>query len=146
MTKGGTGRVRTLSVIIQWSEDQGEEIYISHCINNEAKETVSKADAKYGGGTNRRHFSSQGSSKPDTRLRPTDRLILNALRARLHENGQVTAPVTTKELMEECSISRRQVQICLRRLSERGWIERLQAGGNFGNQEGFRYQLPKMGV
>ena len=76
-----------------------------------------------------------------TRLLPSDRVVLNSLRARILPGAQVTTLVRTLELEAECEISRRQVQICLKRLSEKGIIKRIIEGRGVGSQEGYRYQI-----
>lgn len=75
------------------------------------------------------------------RLLPTDRLVLNALRARVPEGEQLTKPVRLQELMEECAISRRQAQICLKRLTEMELINRLSDGMSLGNKDGYPYKI-----
>jgi DNA-binding MarR family transcriptional regulator len=107
MAKRGKGKIRTVSIIIQWCEEDAE----------------TKAQS------------------PRKRLLPSDRVILDALRARLPKGEQVTKPVRTRELIDVCEISRRQVQICLRRLEEKGLIKRILDGTYIGQQSGYRYQI-----
>ena len=75
------------------------------------------------------------------RLRPTDKLVLDALRARVPEGAAETSPVTVRELMGECFISRHQVGICLRRLNEKGMINRVGEDALSGRVEGYRYRI-----
>jgi hypothetical protein len=90
----------------------------------------------------RRAYAAKGESARTTgRLRPTDKLVLDALRARVPEGAAETAPVTVRELMGECFISRRQVGICLRRLNEKGMINRVGEDTLSGRAEGYRYRI-----
>jgi hypothetical protein len=90
----------------------------------------------------RRASAAKGNSARTTgRLRPTDKLVLDALRARVPEGAVETAPVTVRELMGECFISRRQVGICLRRLNEKGMINRVSEDTLSGRMEGYRYRI-----
>lgn len=90
----------------------------------------------------RRASAAKGDSARTTgRLRPTDKLVLDALRARVPEGTAETAPVTVRELMGECFISRRQVGICLRRLNEKGMINRVGDDALSGRAEGYRYRI-----
>lgn len=90
----------------------------------------------------RRAPAAKGDSARTTdRLRPTDKLVLDALRARVPEGAAETAPVTVRELMGECFISRRQVGICLRRLNEKGMINRVGDDALSGRAEGYRYRI-----
>jgi hypothetical protein len=81
------------------------------------------------------------SSRPPDRLRPTDKLVLDALRARIPQGETETPPVRVRELMGECFISRRQVGICLRRLNEKGMIRRVGEDTLSGRVEGYRYRI-----
>ena len=67
--------------------------------------------------------------------------MFNALLQRVPRGKSMTLPVRVKELMIECEISRRQVQICLRRLAEMGLIRRLTDDIGLGSQKGFRYEI-----
>ncbi len=90
----------------------------------------------------RRAYAAKGDSTRTTgRLRPTDKLVLDALRARVPEGVAETTPVTVRELMGECLISRRQVGICLRRLNEKGMINRVGDDALSGRAEGYRYRI-----
>jgi hypothetical protein len=75
------------------------------------------------------------------RLRPTDKLVFDSLRARVPEGETETPPVRVQELMGECLISRRQVGICLRRLSEKGMITRVGEDTLTGREKGYRYRI-----
>jgi len=107
MAKRGKGKIHTISITIQWWEEDAET-------------------------------KAQPSRK---RLLPSDRVMLDALRTRLPKGEQVTLPVRTRELIDACEISRRQVQICLRRLQEKGLIKRILDGARVGQQGGYRYQI-----
>jgi len=90
----------------------------------------------------RRASASKGdSARTSDRLRPTDKLVFDALRARVPAGATETAPVTVRTLMGECFISRRQVGICLRRLNERGMINRVGEDPLSGRIEGYRYRI-----
>jgi predicted transcriptional regulator len=51
----------------------------------------------------------------------------------------VTTPVRNSELVEECSISRSQVRICLKRLTGKGLVKRLVDEADIGANAGYRY-------
>lgn len=84
-------------------------------------------------------------SQLSNRLRPSDKLVLIALRAKVPEGTLITPPVRVRDLMEECSISRKQVQICLKRLGEKRMISRITKGVIVGSQEGYRYRVLRRG-
>lgn len=137
-----TNRFESLSVVIQLhNQASGNEPTLS--ISAHGSETprrtttdvVALADIKH-------DCPDQVRPPPSSKhLRPTDRLVLNALRARVPEGGQVTQSVRLQELIEECAISRRQVQICLKRLTESGLIERLLEGVSLGSSNGYSYKI-----
>lgn len=93
----------------------------------------------YASNSSRRLSASQSGG----RLLPTDRLVLNALRARISEGEQATKPVRLQELMDECGISRSQARICLKRLTEKGLVNRVNGEARVDNQEGYSYKLSK---
>jgi hypothetical protein len=88
---------------------------------------------------NSKRLPRAATRKSEKRLLPSDRVILDALRQRVPQGKQITTPVRNGELMEECSISRRQVQICLKRLTGKGLIKRLANGTDVGTNAGSRY-------
>lgn len=140
--KADTSDTDCISVVIRWRERAGRK-----------KDTPPVAMLSMGEQSDQavgivKHSEAKPSrSRPvsashsNDRLRPTDRLVLNALRARVIPGEQVTRLVRLQELMDECAISRRQVQICLRRLTERGLVNRLLNEGKLDNQEGFAYKI-----
>lgn len=98
--------------------------------------------------------SSQASARPNRRessykpkvglkrlLLPTDRIVLNALHARIPWGEHTTELVCVRELAVECEISRRQVQICIKRLTEKRLIKRLVDEKNIGSNNGYRYWI-----
>jgi hypothetical protein len=91
----------------------------------------------------KRRVSAAKRDSADTtdRLRPTDKLVFDALRTRVPAGATETAPITVRELMGECFISRRQVGICLRRLNEKGMIDRVGEDPMSGRIEGYRYRI-----
>jgi hypothetical protein len=142
MTKTGKGRVRTVTISIQWHEDEVEAQNIScnvapdtsvqgHRPRNEITPIFTSSARTF-----RRSKTHSGN-----RLLPTDRLVLNALLSRVPQGEQMTIPVRVQELMTECVISRRQVQICLKRLSYKGLIKRLLDEMEVGGHKGYRYQI-----
>lgn len=140
--KADTSDTDGISVVIRWREQVGRKedapliAMLSMGIrSNEAADVVEYSESK----SSRPHPISTANSSD--RLRPTDRLVLNALRARIAPGEQVTRLVRLQELMNECAISRRQVQICLRRLTERGLVNRVPNEIKLDNQEGFAYKI-----
>lgn len=116
-----------LSVVIQLHDQAG---------GKEQRLTISRHHTK---GQRRREDDS--ATQLRDRLLPTDRLVLNALLARVSEGEQETKPVRLQELMDECGISRSQARICLKRLTERGLVSRIYGGSRADNQEGYSYKI-----
>lgn len=145
MGKADKGRLHILSITIQWHEE--DEVtsesspvklkLITKSKSQQARRTVSEIDA------DQRYLRSLGRRNSNFHLLPSDRVVLDALNARLPQGALITPHISTRELMEECTISRRQVQICLKRLSDKGLIKRLVNGVNTGNSNGYRYQISK---
>jgi hypothetical protein len=127
MTKTGKGRVRTVTISIQWHEDEIE-----------AQNVSCNVVPVFTGNAPTFHRSKTHSGN---RLLPTDRLVLNALLSRVPQGEKMTIPVRVQELMTECLISRRQVQICLKRLSSKGLIKRLLDEMEVGGHKGYRYRI-----
>lgn len=143
MTKVGKGKVYTITILIQWQEDDDADAEgVARAVPSNAaarnKQGRNYATPHVSEGKRAVHVSGRRSQE---RLRPTDRLVLGALRASISEGTQMTVPVSVRELMAECDISRRQVQICLKRLSEKGLIERLINAADLGSHKGCRYQI-----
>lgn len=133
----------TVSITIQWYEANDgrirEDAYIF-------KTGVKAKDKWHTGDKPRRgEFPDRSpqvrARRATPRLLPTDRIVLDALRAHVPRNKKTTPAVSIRELVEECRISRRQTQICLRRLEEMKIIKRLTEGSSLGTQEGYRYQV-----
>lgn len=137
MDKVSKRKVHTVSVTIQWYEEEaitdGENCKPGHNTaagksrDSSSPHSILKTDAKL----------------PSKRLLPSDRIVLNALRQRVAKGKQVTTRVRTRDLEVECEISRRQVQICVKRLIEKGFIKRLIENTDWGGAEGYRYHLSK---
>jgi hypothetical protein len=89
----------------------------------------------------RSHTQRGASVRSTNRLLPTDKLVLDSLRGRVPYGENETPPVRARELMGECSISRRQVGICLRRLNEKGMIIRVSEDSAPGRGDGYRYRI-----
>ena len=142
MAKAGRNRVCRVSITIQWVEEYGAELEnaVSNLQPNLTQAQQQKASKVR---TAERAARTQRMPVPSTasRLLPTDRIIIDALRRRVPEGDSATTPVSIKELMTECIISRRQVQICLRRLSEKKAIRRLIDEVSLGSPKGYRYQV-----
>lgn len=131
-----------VSMVIKWQDQAGGKentLLVSRRItgiqNNFEIDLVTHSGDEH---TRPRH---EHTPQLPVRLRPTDRLVLNALRARVPEGGQITKPIRLQELVDECAISRRQEQICLKRLTEMALINRLSDGMSLGNKEGYPYKL-----
>lgn len=142
MAKPGKLKMHTVSITIQWREADTEIAYSNPGSSNPNATSLGqrlKEGAAYD--NEQCGMQNEGARPTYKRLLPSDRIVLNALRSRLSRGEQVTTLVRTRELMVECDISRRQVQICLKRLSERGLIKRLVDAENVGSNVGYRYQI-----
>jgi hypothetical protein len=142
MDKAGKFKVHTVCVTIQWCEEElmpeGGRGRVALTILAEGQRyTAGVVDEAPG------NMSEAGARLSGKRLLPSDRVVLNALRQRVPRGKQVTTLVRTRELEAECELSRRQVQICVKRLSEKGFIKRLSKSMDSGNTEGCRYHLSK---
>lgn len=139
---GESNRLESLSVVIQLHNHSGRNeptlsisAHRSKTTHRLTAEVLTLADIEHDCPKQVR------TSRSGSHLRPTDRLVLNALRARVPHGEQVTQRVRIQELIEECAISRRQAQICIKRLTERGLIKRLLDGITVGNREGYSYKI-----
>jgi hypothetical protein len=129
--------VRSITVTIRW-HDRGQAAEL--ILHEEELRLGSRAEKI-------RELPSKSGKRPPRvaveksgkKLLPTDRVILDALRKRVPQGDQATVPIRNGELMEECSISRRQVQICLKRLAGKGLIRRLLEAADIGSHAGYRY-------
>lgn len=144
MDKAGKRKVHTVCVTIQWCEEEmmaeGGHGRVALTIAAEGQQyTADIADDSEAP----RNMSEPGARLSGKRLLPSDRVVLNALRQRVPRGKQVTTLVRTRELEAECELSRRQVQICVKRLSEKGLIKRLSKSADLGSTEGCRYHLSK---
>lgn len=90
---------------------------------------------------NRKALPRAAVEKAGKRLLRTDKVVLDALRRRVPRGEQITMHVRNGELAEECEISRRQVQICLKRLTDRELIKRLIGESGVGSHTGYRYLM-----
>jgi hypothetical protein len=142
MVRTTKGKIHTVSIVIQWHEEDAE-LADSDSNNLQFKESsLCPRVKKVAGYADKKSDShNKGAVRSGNRLLPSDRVVLNALCAYVPSGKRVTTPVRTRELVTACEISRRQVQICLRRLAEMKIIRRLTKGTSSGNQEGFRYQV-----
>lgn len=135
-------KVSTISISIQWrSAPDYMTANGSHDLTTNRAELAQPPAAVTSVREELRQTQGISISQPRDRLRPTDRLVLYALHARVPQGQKVTLPVRLHELMDECSISRKQVQICLKRLTEKGMISRVTEGVVVGTQEGYRYHI-----
>lgn len=141
MAKRGKGKIHTVSIIIQWREEDAEIADNPKFSNIETTSRSQQHKNAVVQDDRRRSIPDKKVESPHKRLLPSDRIVLEALRACLPMGGQVTTPVRTRELIDACEISRRQVQICLRRLNENGLIKRILDGTCAGQQDGYRYQI-----
>jgi hypothetical protein len=133
------GNVRSITVTIRWHE-QGQA---AELILHEEESGIGSRAERNGElpSDNGKRLPRAASEKSKRKLLPTDRVILDALRKRVPRGDRVTVPVRNGELMEECSISRRQVQICLKRLTGKRLIKRLVNETDIGSHTGYRYLL-----
>lgn len=141
MAKRGKGKIHTVSIIIQWREEDAEVADNPKFSNIEATSRSQQHKNAAVQDDRRRSIPDKKLQSPHKRLLPSDRIVLEALRACLPRGEQVTTPVRTRELIDACEISRRQVQICLRRLNENGLIKRILDGTRAGQQDGYQYQI-----
>jgi hypothetical protein len=140
MTKSDKSKIHTVSIIIQWHEEDAEQAARNTCTSNgEATSVFKQLKAGVPHNDKQEDIQDRGTQRSSKRLLPSDRVVLDALRARVPRKKQVTIPVRTRELMATCGISRRQVQICLKRLTEQGLITRIL--DNVGRQDGYQYLL-----
>lgn len=143
--KADTNDADGVSVVIRWCEQASKKeaspLIVTLNTSKQNDQAVNGVDGVEHSGSKPSQLHPAVTTHANTRLRPTDRLVLNALRARVALGEQVTRPVRLQELMNECVISRRQVQICLRRLTERGLVNRLLNEREIGNQEGYAYKI-----
>jgi hypothetical protein len=143
MSKVGRGKVHTVSITIQWREEEAELAEGTFSSSNFDKSARSQqlVEGTTNGHAKQSHTRHASATRSSERLLPSDRIVLNALRARLPQGEKVTTLVRTRELQAECEISRRQVQICVKRLSEKGLIKRVIEAMNLGSTDGYRYHL-----
>jgi DNA-binding MarR family transcriptional regulator len=131
-----------ISIIIDWQDSaDGKENILFISRQSETIQSKRKVVITAHGDENRSRSRHESPARSPNRLLPTDRLVLNALRARVPQGAQVTKPVRLQELIEECEISRSQVRICLKRLTEKGLVNRLDDGVSLGSQDGYSYKL-----
>jgi hypothetical protein len=129
--------VRSITLTIRWHDREQAAELILH---EEEPRLGSRAEkSRELLPSNGKRLPRVAAEKSERKLLPTDRVILDALRKRVPRGDRTTVPVRNGELMEECSISRRQVQICLKRLTGKGLIRRLVEGEDIGSHVGYRY-------
>lgn len=133
--------MRSITVIIRWREgeqEQATEITLYDAGSRVGPPSQMSRELLH---KNRKSLPATAVEKQRKQLLPTDRVILDALRRRVPQGEQITTPVRNNELAEECEISRRQVQICLKRLAEKQLIRRLIDKINIGSHNGYSYRL-----
>lgn len=140
MIKASRNRVCTISITIEWCDanDADATYSLKPNVIARGKENLRAKSQSNEHSDRSRRAHSQRTVLP---LLPTDRIVLDALRARVPRNKRMTPAVSVRELVAECRISRRQTQICLRRLEAMKIIRRLTEGSSLGNQEGYKYQV-----
>lgn len=145
MAKADRNKVCIVSITIQWCE--ANDGHTREADRNPELGIPTKSKQNTERGSRSDEFTNRSRqvhvSRTIDRLRPTDRIVLDALRAHMPENKRVTPAVRISQLVSECMISRRQVQICLRRLEGMKIIRRLTNSSSLGSQEGNRYQVSK---
>jgi hypothetical protein len=131
--------VRSITVTIRWREEEQEQATEITLHEGELRTSLSGQKGRELSSGSTKRLPSAAAEKSGKQLLPTDRVILNALCRRVPQGGQITAPVRNGELAAECEISRRQVQICLKRLMEKRLIKRLINESGIGSHAGYRY-------
>jgi hypothetical protein len=132
----------TISILIQWHEDNDSPTEENpHTRHKAMPQGQRRTEPAHDNEQSRTHQI--GVPTSNDRMLPSDQLVLNALRARVPRGVLTTKPVRIQELMDECAISRRQVQICLKRLTEKGIVKRLSNEATIGSQEGCRYKVSR---
>ncbi len=139
--ESGESTARSLSLVIRLCDEAGvnEDSASLGLSKTKQRQRGESAPAR----VDVRHIRSckAGTAPSRDRMLPSDRLVLNALLARVPQGKKVTRPVRLLEPMEECEISRSQARISLKRLNERGLVSRLLSGSCLGNQEGYSYKI-----
>jgi hypothetical protein len=145
MVKVLGNRICTVSILIQWTDGDNiqEEDAVGSLKADVPVQGRQKKEAKARSGQRADMLSLVPRPGITPRLLSTDRIVLAALHQRVPQGKTVTPAVSIKELVAECVISRRQVQICLKRLIEKGLIKRISEGLNLGSQKGYRYQISR---
>ena len=133
--------MRSITVIIRWREGEQEQATeITLHDGGPRTPPLGQMSRELLQG-NEKDLSAAPVEKSRKQLLPTDRVILDALRRRVLRGTQTTIPVRNGELAAECEISRRQVQICLKRLTDRRLIKRLIDESGVGAHAGYRYLM-----
>ena len=133
--------MRSITVIIRWREgeqEQATEITLHH---GGLRTTPPGQKSRKLLPGKEKDLPAAPVEKSGKQLLPTDRVILDALRRRVPPGEQTTIPVRNGELAAECEISRRQVQICLKRLTDRRLVKRLIGESGVGSHAGYRYLM-----
>jgi hypothetical protein len=142
MNNGSKSKIYIVSIIVQLHDDVSRVEVDSSAfklkISANSRKRVREAEGR---DASRHQPSKIYEERTNKHLLPSDRIVLNALRSRVPKGSDVTVPVSVRELMEECTISRRQVQICLKRLSEKELAKRLFKPANLGSHNGYCYQI-----
>jgi hypothetical protein len=133
--------VRNITVTIRWREGGQEQATEITLQDGDLRTSPPHHKSRELLPANRRGLPSASVEKSAKQLLPTDRVILDALHRRVPRGEQVTVPVRNGELAAECEISRRQVQICLKRLMEKRLIKRLIGESGIGSHVGYQYLM-----
>ena len=143
MVKASRNRICTISITIEWCDANDAEA--TEATFSLKPNVIARGQQNLRAKSQRNAYSDRSRQahpqRTVLRLLPTDRIVLDALRARVPRNKRMTPAVSVRELVAEGRISRRQTQICLRRLEAMKIIRRLSEGSSLGNQEGYKYQV-----
>lgn len=133
--------MRSITVTILWREGKQEQATEITLHDVEPLTPLRGQESRELSLGNRKGLQAVAVEKSGKQLLPSDRVILDALRKRVPQGEQMTVPVRNSELAAECEISRRQVQICLKRLTHRRMIKRLIGESGVGSHAGYRYLM-----
>jgi DNA-binding MarR family transcriptional regulator len=133
--------VRSITVTIHWHDEEQEQATEITLQKGGVWTSLQRETSRKLLSRNKKTSSQISVGKPKSQLLPSDRVILDALLKRALHGDRITVPVRNGDLAAECEISRRQVQICLKRLIEKGLIKRLMEGADAGSNSGYRYLM-----
>lgn len=133
--------MRSITVIIRWREGEQEQATEIMLHDGEPRTSPPGQKSRELLQGSKKGLRAVPVEKAGKQLLPTDRVILDALRRRVPLGEQTTILVRNSELAAECEISRRQVQICLKRLTDRRLIKRLIGESGVGSHVGYQYLM-----